>query len=81
MFDQHRPEDDFWDTVLHIALVGKLDRIDEAKLIIGELEKVNPDFASRARELMLRSFRVDSLIEDMIDGQRRAGLAVDEVAG
>jgi len=70
----HRPFLDFWDDVIIAAILGRLDRADEARPHIEEVEKRKPDFPARAPELMRRSLKIDELVDDLIDGLRRAGL-------
>jgi len=44
---------------------------------IKEFEKLKPDFASRARELIGRWQKVDALSDELIDGLHKAGLPVE----
>lgn len=67
----------FWRPVLFAATLAKLGRIDEAKVHVLEVKEQKPDFASRARELCRRPLKVDALIDELIDGLRRAGLVVE----
>jgi len=69
---------DFWSPALHAAILGKLNRSSEAKVHIEELMGLKPDFASRARELLRRSLKVEDVIDELIDGMRRAGLEIEE---
>jgi len=74
--EKHSPSQDYWARVLYIAVLGKLDRAADARLHIQRLVELKPDFVSRARELIVRSFKVESVIEELIDGIRRAGLEI-----
>ena len=69
---------DFWSPALHLAILGKLGRSSEAKVHIKELMGLKPDFAPRARELLRRSLKVEGIIDELIDGMRRAGLEIEE---
>ena len=73
------------DTALRYARRGvslepgsQLGRIDEAKVHIEQVEEQKPDFASRPHELFWRTLKIDALIDDLIDGLRRAGLSVGD---
>ncbi len=74
---QHNPLHNFWVHVMYGATLGKLDRIDEARVHIKQVTEQKPDFASRAHELFRRTLKVDAIIEDMIDGLRKGGLPVE----
>ena len=60
--------------------LGKLGRNNEAKSLTKKLEKVKPDFAFNALDLISRSIKVDALIDELIDGLRKAGLSMGEQA-
>ncbi len=68
----------FWSSALHVAVLGKLGRSSEAKVHIEGLLRLKPDFASQARELMRRSLKVESVIDELIDGLGRGGLEIRE---
>lgn len=68
--------DSFWIRVMKAAVLGQLGRPSEAAAQIEELMKIKPDFPPRARELLRRTLKVDSLIEEFVDGLRKAGLEV-----
>lgn len=67
----------FWNPVLCAASLGQLGRESEAKAFVEELRRLNPDFESRARELIARSLKVDDLAERIVDGLRKAGLEIN----
>jgi len=71
---KHRPFISFWDDVMVAAILGKLDRRDEARPHVEAVRTHKPGLATRARELMRRSLKIDPLIDDLADGLRRAGL-------
>jgi len=56
--------------------LGKLGREDKAAMHAARLIERKPDFCERAGELLGRSIKVPSLVEDLVDGLRRAGLAI-----
>jgi len=64
----------FWSDVALAAILGKLGRVDEARPHIDRLTEQKPDFAPRAREILSRTLKVDSLIDEVIDGLRVAGM-------
>ena len=73
---QPREESAFWQPTLVAAVLGKLGRKDQAAMHAARLIERKPDFCARARELFGRTIKVPSLVEDLIDGLRRAGLAI-----
>ncbi len=64
----------FWDPVMRAATLGQLGRQNEAKTAVSQLLKLEPDFATRGRWLMRRYVKVDSLIDRIVEGLRKAGL-------
>jgi len=68
----------FWLRVMKVAVLGQLGRPSEAAAQIEELMKLKPDFPPRAPELLRRTLKVDSLIEKLVDGLRKAGLEVSD---
>ncbi len=73
--ERHTPLKWFWLPLMYGAILGKLGRIDEAKVCIEEMKELKPDFNPGLREMMRRSLKVDTLIDELIDGLSRAGLA------
>ena len=71
----YHPFISYWDDVMIAALLGKLERTDEARPHIDAIRQQKPDFAGRAGELMRRSLKIDDLVGDLEDGLGRAGLA------
>lgn len=69
---------DFWHAAIMASVLGKQDRADEAAPYVTRLIEGKPDFAGRARELLARSVKVASLIEDLVDGMRRAGVVIPD---
>jgi adenylate cyclase len=74
----HRPFMSFWDDVMLAAILGKLDRIDEARPHVDRITDQKPDFAGRARELIWRGLKIEAVIDDLTDGLRLAGLPVED---
>ena len=72
--EKHDPFFTFWLPVAFGATLGNLGRIDEARVYLQQVESQKPDFAARARQLLQRSLKIDRVIDDLIDGLRRAGL-------
>lgn len=70
----YRPFIDFWDDVMIAAMLGRLDRSDEAKPHVEAIRARKPDLAARARELIGRSLKITDLVDELVDGLRRAGL-------
>jgi predicted Zn-dependent protease len=73
----HNPTHSFWVHALYGATLAKLGRNDEAKVHIKQLAEQKPDFASRGRDLFGRTIKNDASIENVIDGLRIGGLAVE----
>ena len=65
----------FWDPVMRAATLGQIGRQNEAKTAVSQLLKLEPDFATRGRWLIRRYVKVDSLIDRIVEGLRKAGLA------
>jgi len=75
---KHLPFLSFWNDVVQAAALGKLDRVEEATIHLGQINEQKPDFAVRARELMRRSLKIDPVIDDLIDGLHTAGMAIEK---
>jgi hypothetical protein len=67
----------YWDDVVTAALLARLGRIDEARRHVEAARALKPDLAGRVRELMRRSLKIDALLDDLVDGLRLAGLAIE----
>jgi TolB-like protein len=70
----HLPFMSYWDDVMVAALLGKLERTEEARSHVDRLNDQKPDFGGRARELIRRSLKIDAVVDDLIDGLQTAGL-------
>jgi adenylate cyclase len=60
---------------MRAAAFGRLGRHDEAKAAVSQLLELEPDFATRGRTLISRYVKVDGLVDAIIEGLRKAGLA------
>jgi tetratricopeptide (TPR) repeat protein len=67
----------FWDPTLRTAALGKLGREEEAQAGAREILEMKPDFETRIRELMSYATKTADVVEDFLDGLRRAGLQID----
>lgn len=67
----------FWDSAIKAAVLGKLGRISEAEAAGGELLAKIPDFDRRARDIASRTMKSADLVDDFLDGLRKAGLRID----
>jgi adenylate cyclase len=72
--DRHRPHQSYFAPLVYAALLGYLGRLADAKPHLERLLALKPDFASRPFELVQRILKIDDLIDDIVDGLRRAGL-------
>jgi TolB-like protein len=66
----------FWAWITRACALGLLGRRAEAEAAVSTLVKLKPDFPSRARELIGRYVKVEELVDRMLEGLRKAGLAV-----
>jgi predicted Zn-dependent protease len=71
-----RTKGDIWFAAMAAAVLGKLGREVEAAKHARMLMDIKPDFCTRGRELLERTLKVTSLVEELIDGLRRAGLQI-----
>ena len=65
----------FWDPLMRGAALGQLGREDEARAAVGELLKLDPDFATRGRQMIRNYVKVDEVADAIVEGLRKAGLA------
>ena len=70
----------FWGPMLRAAVLGQLGRTDEAKVHIDHLKQLKPDFEEKAFYLISRFVKEDELVDQIIDGLRKAGLTIRQVA-
>lgn len=74
--DKHDPFFAFWLPVVRASILGNLGRLDEARIHLDQVLAQKTDFAPRARVLMRRSLKIDSVIDDLVHGLEAAGLRV-----
>jgi len=65
----------YLDPMMRAAALGQLGRLDEANAAMNQLLKLVPDFATSGRGVIGLYVKVDSLIDTIIAGLRKAGLA------
>lgn len=66
----------FWSSMLRIAVLGQLGRIEEARSGIDLLIQLKPDFEETAAYLISRFVKEEELVENVMEGIRKAGLKV-----
>jgi hypothetical protein len=66
----------FWRALMRAACLGHLGRIAEAEREVAELLAHRPDLASRGRALIGRLIKFPDLLERVVDGLGKAGLAL-----
>ncbi len=64
----------FWHPLLRAAPLGKLGRINEAKIYIDELVQMKPEFPKRPREYLKLLFVTEKHVEMILDGLYKAGM-------
>jgi adenylate cyclase len=74
--EKHDPFFTFWLPAVRASILGNLGRLDEAQTHLHQVREQKPDFAPRARELFRRSLKIDSIVEDLIEGLRTGGMAI-----
>jgi adenylate cyclase len=65
----------FWDPLIRAAALGQMGRKRDAGTAVGELLKLEPDFTARARRMIGYYVKVDNLVDTIIEGLQKAGLA------
>jgi adenylate cyclase len=68
--------DFLWDPLIRAAVLGQLDRREEAKKAVDELLALMPDFKRRGPILIRRLAYLDEHVEMLLDGLREAGLEI-----
>jgi len=66
----------FWDPLIQAAVLGQLGRQAEANEAVDELLALVPDFERRGRSLIHRVVFTDEHVEMLLEGLRKAGLAL-----
>jgi predicted Zn-dependent protease len=67
----------YLDPMMRAATLGQLGRQKDAKTAVSQLLKLEPDFATCGQQLISRYIKVDTLIDRVIKGLRKAGLAIE----
>jgi adenylate cyclase len=65
----------YFDPMMRAAALGQMGKQKEAKAGIDQLLKLEPDFAARGRWLISRYLKVDELVDKIIEGLQKAGMA------
>jgi adenylate cyclase len=74
---QHRAAQSFFLPAAAAAILGRLGRTREAATHLRELEAQKPDFLPRAHEFFRRILKVDSIIDDLVDGLRTTSMVIE----
>jgi adenylate cyclase len=67
----------FWNPLMRTAALGCLGRIGEAKMALGELSELKPDFQERGRTLIKYYIKFEDIIEKVVDGLAKVGMCLD----
>jgi hypothetical protein len=70
--------DYLWDPLIRTAVLGQLNRLEEAKKAGGELLALVPDFERRSRSLIRRMVYSEENSEMLLDGLQKVGLETQE---
>jgi tetratricopeptide (TPR) repeat protein len=65
-----------WDSLLRAAALGQLGRSAEARRALDELLQLRTDFPTIARRRIGYFAKTDGLIDDILEGLRKAGLKI-----
>ena len=65
----------FWDPLIRAAALGQMGKTAKARTAVGELLKLIPDFANIGPRLIGRYVKVDGLVDKLMAGLQKAGLA------
>ena len=71
----------FWAPMLRAALLGQLSRKNEAQKELEHLKEMKPDFDRKARYLISRFVKEESLLDHIVEGLQKAGLTIKAVPG
>jgi adenylate cyclase len=69
-----------WDPLIRAAVLGQLGRQVEAKKAVDELLALVPDFEHRGKIIIRRFAYLDEHVDMLVDGLRKAGLEIEQVA-
>ncbi|MBT8364270.1 MAG: hypothetical protein KJP23_06150, partial [Deltaproteobacteria bacterium] len=65
----------YFDPMMRAAALGQLERQGEAKTALDQLLELEPDFKLRARRMIGRYVKVDDLVDKVVEGLQKAGVA------
>jgi adenylate cyclase len=65
----------YLDPMMRAAVLSRLGRQTEARTAVDQLLKLQPDFSTSGRLLICRYVKIDDLVDKIIEGLRKAGLA------
>lgn len=66
----------FWGPLLRAAVLGQLNRPEEAGAELGHLKQMKPDFEKKARYLISRYVKEEPMIEHILEGLQKGGLQI-----
>jgi len=66
----------FWGPMLRAACLGQLGKKTKAKSQIADLLLIKPDFEEKASYLISRYVKEENLVDEVLDGLRKAGLKI-----
>lgn len=66
----------FWDPLLRAAALGQLARMEEGRAAVAELLHLKPDIAVTGPRLIRCFVKFEELVESLVGGLRKAGLAI-----
>jgi len=67
----------FWYPLVKASTLGLLGRIEEGKKFAEDLAELKPDFRQRGRILIRRYIKFDDIIDLVVEGLARVGVAID----
>jgi hypothetical protein len=73
---EYRDPTFFWRSVMRASCLGLLGRTSEAQAEVAELLAAKPEFATRGRVLLGYYIKFDEVMNPIVDGLARAGLAL-----
>jgi adenylate cyclase len=73
---QYRDPVFFWRSLMRACALGHLGRREDARAEVAELVARKPDFPGRGRTLIGRFVKFPDLLEQVVDGLQKAGLAL-----
>jgi adenylate cyclase len=74
---EHADPTFFVRAMMRASCLGHLGRLEEARMEVGELLAKKPDFPARGRTLIGRLVKFPELLERVVEGLEKAGLAMD----